>query len=167
MKPYKCRKCGGTDYKLCGVRRQRNCTVCALTRRKIWLLNNKEKYLATNLRYARDNAEKINKYNRDYRKKYKEKWRTINRQNNLKKLYGITIKDYDYLMDKQGGVCDICGNLNVHGRRLSVDHNHKTGAIRGLLCVHCNAGLGSFKDSDTLICEALAYLRRTKDGVLN
>jgi len=49
-------------------------------------------------------------------------------------------------------------------RELSVDHNHETNKIRGLLCNHCNIGLGNFKDSTTLLSLAIEYLERT-DGV--
>ena len=49
-------------------------------------------------------------------------------------------------------------------RELSVDHNHETNKIRGLLCHHCNIGLGNFRDSTTLLSVAIEYLERT-DGV--
>lgn len=60
------------------------------------------------------------------------------RNDRLKNRYGITLEQYDRMFENQDGVCAICGGLNDHGRRLCVDHNHKTGKIRGLLCANCN-----------------------------
>lgn len=59
------------------------------------------------------------------------------RRNNLWHRYKITVEDYDRLLKEQGGGCAICG-YKPTGRRLSVDHNHKTGKVRGLLCMLCN-----------------------------
>lgn len=86
------------------------------------------------------------------------------RRSNLKKLYGITVEEYDALFEKQGGVCAICGEpetLVKRGQlyRLAVDHDHETGAVRGLLCSSCNRGLGLFKDNPDVIARALEYLR--------
>ena len=63
----------------------------------------------------------------------------------LKKLYGLLPADYDRLLEKQGGVCALCGRGPKPGgrnRRLCVDHCHKTRRVRGLLCVPCNLALG-------------------------
>lgn len=64
----------------------------------------------------------------------------------LKYKYGITKEDYNKLFKEQNGKCAICGkhqiDLNV---RLCVDHNHLTGAIRGLLCMKCNYSLGHYE----------------------
>jgi hypothetical protein len=78
----------------------------------------------------------------------------------LKREYGLSIKDYDDLLTKQGGVCAICGtkNGNANGIRLSVDHNHITNEIRGLLCSSCNTALGLFKDSVHGLNAAIHYL---------
>lgn len=59
--------------------------------------------------------------------------------------YGITVEDYKRMLGEQGGVCAICGEPPSPGRHLDVDHCHTSGAVRGLLCRSCNAGLGSFK----------------------
>ena len=56
----------------------------------------------------------------------------------LMKTYGITADDWLEMCHKQGGVCKIC---KLH-RKLSVDHDHKTGKVRGLLCYRCNVSLG-------------------------
>ena len=76
----------------------------------------------------------------------------------LKSKYGISQNEYLKLLERQHGVCDICGNLNEHGRPLSIDHSHETGMIRGLLCDRCNRALGAFKDNPTLLQTAADYL---------
>lgn len=74
--------------------------------------------------------------------------------------YGIGGEEYAQLLENQGGVCAICGSPCPTGKDLSVDHDHGTGAIRGLLCHHCNIGLGHFKDNPALLNAAIAYLGR-------
>lgn len=76
----------------------------------------------------------------------------------LKKRYGITIDDYDQMVEDQNGICAICGKLNKHGRRLCVDHDHKTGRVRGLLCDRCNLLLATFDDIE-LFKKITKYLK--------
>jgi hypothetical protein len=68
--------------------------------------------------------------------------RLAERQRYVKRNYGITLDDYDRMAEEQGGVCAICGEPDITGRRLAIDHNHETGEVRGLLCVKCNVKLG-------------------------
>ena len=75
------------------------------------------------------------------------------------KAYGITNSDYEVLLQKQNGVCAICGNKNKAGKRLVVDHDHKSGVVRGLLCNTCNIGIGNLRDDPSILQKALAYLR--------
>jgi hypothetical protein len=79
------------------------------------------------------------------------------RANNLRHRYGIELEDYDRMLSEQGGVCYIC--KDPPGKKLlSVDHCHKDGTIRGLLCHNCNNGLGKFKDNIVLMYRAITYL---------
>jgi hypothetical protein len=73
--------------------------------------------------------------------------------------YGITQDEYDQMILDQGGVCAICGEDCPTGRRLAIDHDHKNGQVRALLCTHCNRGLGAFRDSVDLLVSAIEYLR--------
>lgn len=82
--------------------------------------------------------------------------------------YGISAHEYLGLLEAQGGVCAICGNpeTKIHKGApilLSVDHNHETGEIRGLLCSACNMGLGSFRDDRDLLQKAADYLHETDE----
>lgn len=75
------------------------------------------------------------------------------RKNRLMTRYGISQEDFNNMFDSQEGVCPICnGEISV------VDHDHKTGLVRGLLCRSCNAGLGLFKDDTSNLANAIAYL---------
>jgi hypothetical protein len=67
------------------------------------------------------------------------------RKGRLKK-FGITEEDYYKMLNKQGGVCAICkGPPDKRWGKLSVDHCHETGSVRGLLCISCNTNLGRFE----------------------
>ncbi len=75
--------------------------------------------------------------------------------------YGITIADYDVAFSAQGGVCAICGrppDLTHRSKHLHVDHDHTSKQFRGLLCHHCNHGIGKFMDSPQLLQKAINYL---------
>lgn len=87
-------------------------------------------------------------------------------RNNLHRNYGMTIDDYETMLVAQDYVCAICDGENgihsTHGTqfRLSVDHDHKTGRVRGLLCNNCNRALGLLADNHELVRKALAYIER-------
>lgn len=117
--------------------------------RKYWRLKTKE---------WRDNMIKCHplKYKR-LMKKYRNKNGLKNR---LNWKYGITTNIYFNKLQIQNNKCAICLNEDI--RRLSVDHDHKSGKIRGLLCIKCNSGLGLFKDDRRLISRALRYLIKWK-----
>lgn len=85
----------------------------------------------------------------------------------LKNTYGISREEYDRMMTEQDGRCAICGldEPNSHGRtgtkfRLSVDHCHDTGRVRGLLCQKCNRAVGLLGDDIDLLKKAIDYLER-------
>jgi hypothetical protein len=82
----------------------------------------------------------------------------VTRRRKLQYKYGISTDEYDRLFMEQNGVCLICKSPPKEGRRLSVDHDHETGLVRGLLCQPCNLGLGSFRDNPIRLMAALTYL---------
>jgi hypothetical protein len=83
---------------------------------------------------------------------------TIRRRYHMKSNFGLTLEDFDRMLEQQNGVCAICEKECPTGQRLGVDHDHVTGKIRGLLCRKCNSGIGQFGDSLDLVKKALAYL---------
>jgi hypothetical protein len=104
-----------------------------------------------------------------WRKANPEKAALMLRRSRLKQM-GLTEDTHDALLESQGGVCVICGlkeNAFKYGplkniTRLGVDHDHKTGKVRGLLCGHCNQGLGKFQDSPELLRKAAIYIERNR-----
>lgn len=98
---------------------------------------------------------------REENQKNPEKYAEIRRRANLKRCFGLTIEEYDRLMQRQGGVCAICGQRerNKAGRRMPVDHCHETGVVRGLLCSNCNGGIGKFHDDTEKMAKAIEYLK--------
>lgn len=73
------------------------------------------------------------------------------------RMYGLAPGTYEDLFEAQHGRCAICGR-QPEGRNLSVDHNHTTGRVRGLLCGPCNRGLGFFADDPERLRAAILYL---------
>lgn len=71
--------------------------------------------------------------------------------------YGLTEDEYDFIFEQQGGSCKLC-SFKPRIRNLAIDHDHRTGKVRGLLCNECNLGLGKFKDDPELLKEAAKYL---------
>ncbi|WP_037810975.1 endonuclease VII domain-containing protein [Streptomyces sp. MspMP-M5] len=76
------------------------------------------------------------------------------RQDHLKRQYGITEAERDALVKEQWGLCVIC----LEADAAHVDHDHKTGKVRGVLCFSCNAALGQFKDRPDVLRRAAEYL---------
>lgn len=87
------------------------------------------------------------------------------RKNSLKKTFGLSLEQFNAMLEAQGGVCAICkqpetakNGWNKKTRFLAVDHCHSSGKIRGLLCTMCNQGLGNFKDDLVSLHAAIQYL---------
>lgn len=79
----------------------------------------------------------------------------------LKQRFGITLEEYETLLTLQNNQCLLCGTSKCDsGHKLSIDHCHKTGKIRGLLCKACNVGLGNFKDNQEALAKAIEYLKK-------
>ena len=88
------------------------------------------------------------------------------RKSHLRKRYGVTPEFVDALLLAQGGVCAICKrDKHQRQRNWHIDHDHVTGAVRGVLCATCNQGLGQFKDSADMLRSAAAYLDERKQAV--
>lgn len=101
------------------------------------------------------------KRTQSYKSKNPEKFKEYRRKGHLAKRYGITVEWYNFQLKKQNNQCAICQSdrLDKTSRRLSIDHNHITGKVRGLLCSTCNRGLGNFKDSPIILLKAIRYLK--------
>lgn len=110
-------------------------------------------------KYARENLA-----GKGGRKRTPEEKKIHSRAQSLRRNFGLTAEAYDVMNTAQGGVCAICGNPDYtkagRPRRLAVDHNHQTGALRKLLCKDCNLGLGYFHDDLLLLRVAVSYLEK-------
>src|SRR5665811_1133326 len=73
--------------------------------------------------------------------------------------FGLTLAQYDEMVEAQGGVCKLCSHPNPHGHRLAVDHNHQTGEVRGLLCALCNTAVERLESIPKWCERAVRYLQ--------
>lgn len=104
-----------------------------------------KEWRAKNLDYAR---KRVKDYYEEHKesilRRMAEKWSSLSieekRKKHLRDKYNLTLKGYTKLFEEQKGVCAICKKPSVE--RLNVDHNHRTGKVRGLLCNKCNRFLG-------------------------
>jgi len=106
--------------------------------------NCKQCYSLFHTQYYENNIEKV-------KAKNKKQW--------LKRKYNIEVEEFDGLKIKQNNCCAICKTTLEDGFLVHVDHDHKTGKIRGILCRWCNTGLGNFKDSCDSLESAINYLK--------
>lgn len=90
--------------------------------------------------------------------RWREKNRDVVAGYKLKERYGITLEQYNEMLDRQGGRCAICFRPPASRKKLGVDHDHKTGAVRGLLCDYCNRGIAAFGDDVECLERAIDYL---------
>lgn len=103
------------------------------------------------------------------RKQEPFKYSALSYKSTIKMKYGISIEEYDRLLKLQDGKCALCRKPEVRRlrgniARLSVDHCHVTGKIRGLLCSKCNTAIGLFEDNKELMQKAIEYLEASREG---
>lgn len=163
----------------------------AKTKHQEWVLKNKDRVVRyrvkyeqsakgqqTKKKYRQKNKTKIEKRRKEWRaknphksKEYFEKYKKFFPEKLEKKNFqsrialssiDMTFEEYKTLKRNHKGVCAICGLKNKSKRELSIDHSHKTGKPRGLLCGKCNLGIGLLLDSPRLLEKAIKYLRKYK-----
>jgi hypothetical protein len=131
----------------------------------------------------KDVVAKLKEYGRsDRRKKLRKEWRIKNKKSeqeryrryrsnraNIQKIkinarrnkirtYGLSVKEHSDMLAAQNGVCAVCGDINHNGWNLAIDHDHKTGKVRGLLCNKCNTAIGGCRDNIYIIFKFLDYM---------
>jgi len=99
---------------------------------------------------------------KERRRLWRENSKISTKAYRLKAKYGLTLEQYHEMLLAQNNRCAICKTDTPmgHGKVFVVDHCHATNKVRQLLCVHCNAGLGHFKDSPWILEAAANYLRQ-------
>lgn len=109
--------------------------------------------------YKAREREKNKIRHKKWREKHPDDWREIQHWSFVKRKYGITKEEYFKLLERQSGVCAICGREDhEHYDNFAIDHDHETGEIRGLLCRSCNLLVGYAKDDPYLLLSAAEYL---------
>jgi len=83
------------------------------------------------------------------------------RNNDLKRNYGITLDEHTQMYEEQNGVCAVCKEPgDGRWKKLCVDHDHKTGKVRQLLCRNCNMVLGQVNDNPNLLSDMILYIKK-------
>lgn len=126
-------------------------------------MRDKEAHRAASREWKRRNAER----NREYQKVYNQRYRLVNKDSIafkkwvgiLHRKYRLSLADFEALVLSQSNQCAICGKSFEH-TKLVIDHCHKTGRVRGLLCDRCNVGIGRLFDDPIIVERALNYLRK-------
>lgn len=108
--------------------------------------------------------QKIEESRKIYQHREPGGYRRVRQDISLRRRYGITVDEYEAMLKQQRGVCAICLQECTSGKSLAVDHCHKTGKVRGLLCAACNVSLGKFKDSTALLESAIKYLKEHQNA---
>lgn len=114
---------------------------------------------------SKEPGETLTDFNARYKRATREQYGHAHREHRLVSKYGLTLPQLTVMAEAQDRKCAICGEhetemRNGLVRHLAVDHDHKTGKVRALLCQPCNKGLGHFKDDIGLLLKAAAYLRK-------
>lgn len=106
------------------------------------------------------NPDRARQIIREYQERNPEKMRAHNRRMKLRKAYGVTPEQFEAMLTSQSGRCAICGTSapNGPGKRFMVDHSHKTGKVRGLLCCNCNFVIGHCLENIETLKKAVTYL---------
>lgn len=125
-------------------------------RNKKWTEDNKDRYLEYHSKYRSDNKDLIKEKNKKFLDENPD-YRRIH----LYSTYGITLEEFNELLDKQDGVCAIC-KLKTDGH-WHVDHDHQTEKVRGVLCFSCNTSLGRLNENITTLNNMIAYIEKHKN----
>ena len=115
--------------------------VPARRRTERWQRDNPERYAAAQARFVASGGKKRS-----------------DRKGHLKRKFGLTVDEYEALLERQGGGCAICRSPANDSISLHVDHDHGTGRVRGPLCFRCNGGLGQFREEPELLRRAAWYV---------
>jgi hypothetical protein len=135
-------------------------------RMKRWREENKDCISEYQKEWRKRNAINVSEYQREYQVGYRSRddiqFKTW--MQGLHKNYNISPSTFNLMWESQSGKCAICEQpMEPRGRKKSavtVDHNHQTGKVRGLLCRGCNSGLGNFKDDPNVLRFAYEYLMK-------
>lgn len=131
-------------------------------KRRIWDRkrheNNRDERLAMMKKYRNAHLDKERARGREYSKTHRDEIRA----RGLKRKYGLTLEAFESMLFGQGSACAICGSIEWGSHGPTIDHNHETGDIRGILCKRCNLVLGYLRDSPQIALAVADYLEQTR-----
>lgn len=141
-----------------------------LEKQNVYRVENNDRFKERdkNYRQKEENKIKAKEYSASYREQNKEKIkaqklesREYQRIRRLKKVYNLSVEEYDSLIEQQGNKCKVC-EVSFEENWINIDHCHSTGKIRGLLCVCCNLALGGAKDDINILNKLINYLEESR-----
>lgn len=168
----RCKRCGNKDSEEWRKNNWERIKDREIERKKQWNKENRKRCNQIQKEYHNRNRDKNNKKSREAYHEFKEKNPEESKKRShkyaLKHRYNIELEEYENLLEKQNYKCKICGGfetalLKGKIRKLSVDHDHKTGKIRGILCHSCNNILGRAKDNPLVLVSCIKYLKENKE----
>jgi hypothetical protein len=155
----RCKRCGDLKphsefYRAPGCRdgHRSECKVCNLAARKAKYLENPAKEIARVREWRRKHRAQFQEYQRAYRARRPAELR----EGHLRRTFGMTLVEYDAMLEAQGGGCAVCGDIPAEGKSFHVDHLEDE--VRGILCVRCNNALGLLRERAELAEIAVDYL---------
>lgn len=150
-----------TDERQCpkcrGPMKKGRCGKCRNERRQQLRKANPEKRNAAEYAWRRAHPGRAKATRAKWAKAHPELNKQYARNSSLKYNYGMTLEEYDQMLEAQGGVCALCGKPPTT-KRLAVDHDHVTNKVRGLIHSTCNLMLGTAQDDPLLLHAAIRYL---------
>lgn len=146
-----CSICGGPKVRLGGKQKRLSCKPCAAEKGRL---------------YREINKHRLHERKSLYRLNNKHIWKA----NSLKIQYGLSLEQYRKMLKEQNNTCKSCKKSETSTRAgkvldLSVDHDHKTGRVRALLCGACNTSLGLLKEDFYKILDLAKYIQNFKDPI--
>jgi len=130
----------------------------------------KKRQLENRQKWGGENQGRVKQLNQSYQERrntdpvLRKRDRVNKRKKSLQKNYGLTLKDYEQMLETQNNRCAICSIRHTENKKLQVDHNHLTGKVRGLLCKSCNFLVGTFESRLALLMQAGRYLYNADSG---
>jgi hypothetical protein len=163
-----CKECRKTkplvEFYKKGKGHTERCRECHKVFRKAFIAKTRDKHNAKKREHYHKTRERyLAYYKTDKRRARWFEWK-------LKRQYGITVEQFEQMMEEQGGCCKVCGrppseiNGHRHKKRLHVDHDHKTGQVRGLLCNSCNVAAGCLGDDIGVMYALIDHISYPKEN---
>jgi hypothetical protein len=131
-----------------------DCKRCNLAARRARYIEDPRKHIQRVMRWQHANPERYRAKLQEYAASGKKK--ASDRKSHLKRKYGLTLEEFGEILALQGGGCAICGRPDAD----NVDHDHRTGRVRGILCFNCNIAMGQLEDDEDRLAAAMTYVAR-------